>query len=462
MPLSKSVLCAVWAISLRLHEIRLADLRLSLRVRIFVVLSAVLAAGALILGVAAWQSASVAANQAYDRLLSGGTVQIAENVYVQGGVLTLDPPAAAIATLSAFDLVFYKVVDPRGVVVAGYEDVPSSASQDDIRSGVVLEDGDYHGRPVRIATVARRIDDATAGGWATIVVAQTVEARQALARNLTLKALAVIAVMSLLALIATGAAVTLALRPLTRIEREIIARRPDDLRPIAAERPREIRNLVRAIDDFMLRLSHRMAMMQRFIADAAHQIRTPLAALDAQLEVLTHSTAVNRENVVARIRERTSELGRLTGQLLDHAMVIHRADVALMVPVDLNALVKTVLAQAVPLSLPREVSVAFLPAEPALVVAGDAVSLREAIGNIINNGLTHGARSRIVVSVGVDQAAAWVEVADDARVSVGHRMGSLRHLKRVRTRLARVWGSPLLQRSRARTEEGCPSHVTMT
>lgn len=376
-------------------------------------LSAVMAGGAVILGLAAWQYASVAARQAYDRLLSGGTVQIAENVYVQGGVLTLDPPAAAIATLSAFDLVFYKIVDPRGVVVAGYEDVPSTAPPEDIRAGVVLEDGNYHGRPVRIATVSRRIDDPRAGGWATVVVAQTVEARQALARDLTLKALIVIAVMSLLALLATGYAVTLALKPLTRIEREIVARRPDDLRPIAAEPPLEIRNLVHAIDDFMRRLSDRMAMMQRFIADAAHQIRTPLAALDAQVEILTHAPAAKRGGTVARIRERTSELGRLTGQLLDHAMVIHRADTAVGAPIDLNALVKTVLATAVPLSLPREVDIAFLPADPSPVVVGDAVSLREAVGNIVDNALTHGARSQVTVRVGADQAAAWIEVADD-------------------------------------------------
>lgn len=398
-----------WGISLQLSE-----LRLSLRFRIIAVLTVVLAVGAIVLGAAAWHSSSLAAQQAYDRLLRGGAVQIAENVYVQGGVVAVDPPVSTIATLADYDLVFYKVVDPRGIVVAGYEDLATGADPVDIKAGVVLEDGLYQGQPVRIATLARQIDLPGTNNWATIVVAQTTEARRALARDLTLKALGVIAVMSLLALLAAAYAVTLALKPLTRIEREIAARRPDDLRPIAAEPPVEVRNLVEAIDDFMRRLSERMAIMQRFIADAAHQIRTPLAALDAQVEILIGTPPSRRKaDTVKRIHERTAELGRLTGQLLDHAMVIHRKDAAMTAPVDLNALAKAVLAKAVPLSLAREVDIAFAPAETAPVVTGDAVSLREALGNLIDNALKHGAHSRLVVTVGEGAEGPWIDVADD-------------------------------------------------
>lgn len=398
-----------WVISLLLSE-----LRRSLRVRIIAVLTAVLTTGAIVLGFAAWHSSSLAARQAYDRLLSGGAVQIAENIYVQGGVVTVDPPVSAIATLAAYDLVFYKVVDPRGVVVAGYDDLASDADPVEIRAGVVLEDGVYQGQPVRIASLARQLELPGTNNWTTIVVAQTTEARRALARDLTLKAVGVIAVMSVLALLATAYAVTLALKPLTRIEREIASRRPDDLRPIAAEPPVEIRNLVQAIDGFMQRLSERMAIMQRFIADAAHQIRTPLAALDAQVEILIGTPASRRKaETVKRIHERTAELGRLTGQLLDHAMVIHRKDAAATAAVDLNQLAKSVLAKAVPLSLPREVDIAFVPAEPSPIVNGDAVSLREALGNLIDNALKHGAHSRLVVTVGDVDGGAWIEVADD-------------------------------------------------
>ena len=391
-----------------------SELQLSLRFRIVAVLAAVLVTGAAVLGVVAWHSAAVAAQQAYDRLLSGGAVQIAENVFVQGATVAVEPPVSAIATLSAYDLVFYKVVDPRGVVIAGYEDLASDADPVAARRGTVLEDGQYLGQPVRIATLAREVDLPDSRGWVTIVIAQTVEARRALAWDLTFKALAIIAVVSLCALAATAWALGLALEPLTRIEREIAGRKPDDLRPIGVAPPVEISALVHAIDGFMRRLSDRMALMQRFIADAAHQIRTPLAALDAQLEILQATPSARRKaEAIQRVRERAAELGRLTGQLLDHAMVIHRSDAMAAQPVALNPLAKSVLAKAVPLSLPREVDIAFLPDAAEPVVAGDAVSLREALGNLIDNALKHGARGRLTVAIGSDEAMGWVEVADD-------------------------------------------------
>ncbi|KUM26947.1 histidine kinase [Mesorhizobium loti] len=411
MPRSKSARCAGWDINLPPR-----DLRLSLHARIIAVLTMVLGCGAILLGFLAWQSTSLAAQQAYDRLLAGGTIQIAENVYLQGDVVALDPPVAAVATLSAYDMVFYKVVDPRGVVVAGYDDLSSRAKPTAIRQGVVIEDGRYQGQRVRIATLGRQIEGTQMGGWATIIVAQTVNARTALAWNLAAKAFLIIGAMSVLALLAVGFAVRFALKPLTRIEQEITQRRPDDLRPIQASPPLEIRNLVQSIDDFMRRLSERMAATQRFIADAAHQIRTPLAALDAQVEVLSNMPPSRRTpETIDRIRGRANELARLTGQLLDHAMVIHRADTAKFAPIDLNAFAKATLATGVPLSLPREVDIVFQPSDVSPVIPGDVISLREALGNLIDNALRHGAASRLLVVVGAGEDEAWVEVLDDGK-----------------------------------------------
>ena len=143
-------------------------------------------------------------------------------------------------------------------------------------------------------------------------------------------------------------------------------------------------------------------------------IRTPLAALDAQVEVLRAAPASpRRDEILGRIRDRTTELGRLISQLLDHAMVIHRMDFAQTAAVNLNVLAKSVLAKSVPLSMPREVDIAFAPAAIEVQIDGDAVSLSEALANLIDNALTHGARSRLLVSVGADDDMAWIEVADD-------------------------------------------------
>lgn len=386
----------------------------SINARILGLVAGVLAAGAIILGCLASYAAATAAQEAYDRLLGSGAVQFAENVFVQGGVVTLDPPASTISGLAAYDLIFYRIVDPRGIVVAGSEDLYSLALPEETQRELVFEDGVYAGEPVRMATISKRIENQAVTGWAEITVAQTIHARTALANRLTYEALGVIGVMFLLAILATALSLRFALKPLIQIEKEIQSRDPDDLSPIHAEPPVEIRNLVQAIDEFMRRLSERMAMFQRFIGDAAHQMRTPLAALDAQVEMLSHAksdAAVN--DAISRIKERNNELGRLTGQLLDHAMILHRIDSSKLDPVDINELVRLVMAKAVPLSMSREIDISFMPAKPDVVIPVDPVSLREAVSNLISNALAHGATSRLEVEVKALPAGASIIIRDD-------------------------------------------------
>jgi two-component system sensor histidine kinase TctE len=394
-------------------KLRKFDLRYSLHTRIITFIGLILAAGAILLGFAAWQYATVAARESYDKLLIGGAVQIAENVYVQGSVVTLDPPVAMLSTLSAYDLVFYKVVDPRGVVIAGDRDLLSGVQPTRTHEGVTLADGLFQGRPVRIATIGKKLDNPRVGGWTEIVIAQTLTARQTLAWDLTEKAVELIAVMSVLALSAGALSVRIALAPLRRLENEISSRKPEDLRPIRVEPPNEVKALVGAIDDFMRRLSDRIDRMQRFIGDAAHQIRTPLASIDAQAEMLCAADGIVDSAAVAQLRQRILELGRLSSQLLDHAMIIHRSEAVAFKPVDLGKLAKSTLAQAVPLSLEREVSVSFHINDGNMVVLGDEISLREAISNLIHNALKHGAPTRLALDVSRNLEFVWVTVSDD-------------------------------------------------
>lgn len=375
-------------------------------------LAAILVLGAAVLSLAAFQYAALAARDAYDRLLVGGAVQIAENIFLQGGVVTLDPPAAAIATLSAYDLVFYSVTDPRGIVVAGYGDLPLAATPERLMQGVVLEDGLYQGAPVRIAGLVRKVDGAPGDGWTRIIVAQTLRARAGLTWDLAFKAFAMIATMSVLALAAAALSLRLVFSPLTRIEREIAGRAPDDLSPIALTPPPEVRALVEAIDGFMARLKERIEMMQRFIADAAHQIRTPLAAMDAQVELLEVDDPEQAAQL-ERLRTRVAELGRLTSQLLDHAMVLHRAAAQRRAPTDLNELAKAVLARAVPLTLDREIAIGFTPLDGPAVLEVDAISVGEALANLIHNALVHGARRRVSLAVEKSAGGIALRVRDD-------------------------------------------------
>jgi two-component system sensor histidine kinase TctE len=387
----------------------------SLYERIIVVLAVIFGLGGVALGMAAWFYARIAADEAYDRLLVAAALQIAESIYAQEGAVSVDPPVAAFETLSLSnnDRIFYKVTDTSGTVLTGYGDL-SSIQQSPVTEEPVLTDGEYRGFPIRIAAVGRFISDPAIGGWARVTLAQTREARGELAGDLTQKALLLVLAMTGLGFTGALFAVRRALEPLARIEREIRSRDPNDLRPLDVETPQEIQVLVSTINLFMERLNGRIALMQRFIADAAHQIRTPLASLASQLDLLsTDPTPARREQHLERVKERTSELERLTNQLLSHAMIIHRAEVAEFEAVELVGLARQTLISAVPLSLEREVDISFNASPDPVYIKGDAVSLREALSNLIHNAFKHGAATQLEVRVFAEGDAAVVEVVDD-------------------------------------------------
>lgn len=389
----------------------------SLHARVAVLLASVLGCASLGIILAGWYYARLTADGAYDTLLRAGAAQIAENTYQQGAMLVADPPVSVLAALSAGDRAGYKVVDPRGVVVAGAGDlelVGLEAERETLRRrGWLLLDGSWRGEAVRIAVTTRRLDT----GWAEMAVAQTLHGRTGLARDLAGKAVLAVLVLNGLALGAALLATRRALAPLERVQAALRERDPRDLSPLQAEVPPEIAGVIAALNGFMARLDQRIGMMQRMIGDAAHQLRTPLAALASQIDLLlVEQDAARREAQRQRIAERTGQLGRLAGQLFNHAMVTHRADLAPRAPVDLVALARQALLD-LPVSNPawaRHAPTLGLDApEAPLAIPGDAVSLREALLNLLNNAVQHGAPGRLEVRLRREAGEAVLEVVDD-------------------------------------------------
>ena len=388
--------------------------RSSLFWRLAGLISAILLGGAAVLAFAASNYAETAADDAYDRVLFGAARQISETLSAESGVVEAQVPVSALETLSISRSarIYYRIATAGAANVTGYEDLPFPPGAEAGGAGPFVGDTTFKGHPIRIAAVGRYF--AEADGWVMTVVGQTLEARNALARDLTFKAMVLVGIMSFLALAGVIVAIRLALRPLTDIEAALLKRPPNVLTPLDVEAPAEIATLISAINNFMERLAGRLAAMQRFIADSAHQIRTPLTALTGQVELLAaEKDQARRKHHIERVKARTAELARLTNQLLSDAMVSHRAETMGQSEVDVAMLAREALAGAVPISLDRDITVAFdAPAEPVLM-RGDAVSLREAFKNVIENATQHGARSLLRVIVRQTGTGIEIEVADD-------------------------------------------------
>lgn len=393
--------------------IRLKD---SLFSRLMTRVAAVLALGAAALVTAAWFYARAAADDAYDRLLLGAAFQMSDSLIITEGQLNFELPPSAfdLLGLAQRDRIFYRVIDPRGQTLTGYPDLNTRASPDESRKGPKLENGQYRGAAVRIVTVARALTQASGPGWTYVMVAQTTEARQSLAAELTWRAVILVMAMSALALVGSAFAVRFSLRPVAELGEAIEGRDPQDLTPVGGSAPRELLPFVEAINHFIRRLDERIKLLQRYVADSAHQIRTPLTALSAQVSLINEdSLAPDDRRHLERVRNRTAELARFTNQLLNHAMVIHRFDSAQLGPVSLNDAARTAFRAAIPITVDPDLVVSFEPAEGDPVVTGDMLSLREAIVNVIDNALRHGARSRLDVRVEKREGGARVVVEDD-------------------------------------------------
>jgi two-component system, OmpR family, sensor histidine kinase TctE len=354
----------------------------SLATRLALSVALVLVVGGTAVALAAFAYGRQAAEQAFDRLLIGAADQIAGSISIQGGRVLVDIPASAfeLLALAPDDRLLYAVLDPDGRLVTGYEGVGRPAAR--------FATGNFGGEPVRLIRVSRQFAERDYAGTVDVVVGQTTLARDALAREITRSALVGVGLVALLMAGLAVFAIRSALAPLRRIEAGLAVREPRDLTPLDVAVPREIGALVGTINRFMARQARQFEIMRNLIADASHQLRTPIAAMRAQAELAADEPEPARQlAIVARIHDRAVGLSRLTDQLLNHALVIHRADAAPHDPVDLRSIAIRIVEET---DAGADDLLLDLPEDP-VACRGDALSLAEAGKNLVNNALRHGA-----------------------------------------------------------------------
>jgi two-component system, OmpR family, sensor histidine kinase TctE len=378
----------------------------SLTVRLVTLLAIILTAGTAIFGLAALAYGRQAADEAYDRLLSGAAFQISEQVIAEQGRIVVDLPVAAfdLLALAPRDRVFYRILTEDGTTITGDPDLAAPPDRTPLagnrRSTPVIFSTRYSDEPIRAVALRKQFTERDVKGQVIIVVGQTQQARNALAADIARKALLLLMIAGMVTLACVGLAIRLSLRPLHRIETELVRRDPKDLSPLRLTPPREVKALAEAIDGFMARLKRRVDVTQTLVSDAAHQLRTPITAIRAQAEIGRDETSPEiLRDIVSRIHRRSIGLARLADQLLSQATMIHRGEAVPLAPVDLNEIVRRAVEECMQ-SLPLEPDAIELALPSgAVLISGDAFSLVEAVKNLISNGLRHGvAPVRIAVA----------------------------------------------------------------
>lgn len=382
----------------------------SLRARLLRMLLPPIAALLVLGALVAYYPSIEPATKAYDQALIDVGISLGTYIHADtsGYRLTLPVAVDQVLRRDAYDTVYYQVVGPNGEQVAGDDGLPEPHGAEPL-DGSVSYNAVYKGQRVRAVALPAQCGDALC----RVVVAETMVKRNRLARDILFSTLLPEMLIAFATLVIVWFGVKRGLGPLARLSDEIKERSPGDLRPVdAAGTPEEARPLVSALNDLLAQLSQASRNQQRFLANAAHQLRTPLAGLQAHTELaLSKPLPEPARSELEHVHQATIRTARLANQLLALARAEPgaRGDAA---HVNLKALVETEADAWVHQALARDVDLGFDLASAS--VRGDAFLLREALANLVHNGIEYTPRGgRVTVRTGERDGCVFAEVEDD-------------------------------------------------
>ncbi|MBE3636745.1 sensor histidine kinase [Mangrovicoccus algicola] len=351
----------------------------------------------------------------YDNTLLTVALTISRDVMISEGDM-LKTQLLTSLTGALGDTLYYRIVGPDGAWITGYSDAPPRPAA--LAAAAPGEPQVYDSRvgamPVRVLSISEAMHDRPLDGVVTVEVWTTVNQRRALSMELLGQT-----AIQFAAILAAAAAllwfgIHSGLRPLRRLEEAILARSPQDLQPIRRAVPAELSTLVAAMNGLFARLDRAFVLRDAFISDSAHQIRTPVAAIQARAEAcLTAPDEARLRQRVAALAEAARAAGRLVNQLLSQERVRGRELRSMAEPVDLAALMAATTRDFAAGALSRGIDVSFdIDGDPRPVTA-DPVMLGEMLTNLLENAVAHGgAGGWIAVTLRFCSGEAVLEVAD--------------------------------------------------
>ena len=368
-----------------------------------------------------YRQALRSADTAYDRTLLASAKSIGELLEVTGSGPQRRLKATVVySALEPFEAdnrsrMFYKVTGFDGEMASGFEDLPAwrgSLPNKGLYAALVDFYNDrYRGEAVRVAVLLQPVAGVGGQGMATIQVAETLELRQTLARQILIDTLwrqaALVAVIGALVFVV----VQRATRPVRELSDRLTARSENDLRPIeAADAPRELQPLVDATNHVMARLAHLLEHQKRFVRDTSHQLRTPLAVLKTQVQSALRGDVEPAQALVeiGHTVERATELANQMLALAKVEQLRQQADAPLL---DWAPIVRAVALDLAALMAANRLD--FCIATTPSPVRAHEWALRELTRNLLHNAIKQTpAGSQLSVTVG--HAATWacLSIAD--------------------------------------------------
>ena len=380
----------------------------------------------------AYGIAFTSASHAYDRALLDTALALSEQVRVFEGqpYVTLTRQAQQILLTDRYDQVFYAVLGPNGNVVSGHRGLPHPPGplREEER---IYYDGWYGGEQVRVAALSLNKD----GIPVLVLAAETDTKRSSLAKEILLGMLLPVGALLLMTLGFVWYGIRAGLRPLDALRRELAQRSHHDLRSVETPVPVELQPVINEINKLLARLDLSLTAQRSFVSDAAHQLRTPIAALQAQVELaLDETNPGNRKRQLDQIRVATARLSHLAHQLLALARA-EPGGLAASETLSVPDLAHRCAEIWLPAALKKGIDLGF-ELEPA-TVQGSPLLLQELLGNLMDNAIRYTpGGGNVTVRCGVHSGQAFLGVDDNGPGVVASEREA------VFDRFHRVAGSP--------------------
>ena len=347
-----------------------------------------------------WLVAQDIAGKPFDRALEFNVQALAKFVVVKNNQVqfNLTGPAREILRADDTDLVYYQVRGARGEFLAGERNLPQPTDEEKVQDNEVrLREDTINGEEIRVAYTWIKLDlksDGKSSVNVLVQVAETLEKRKTLATEIVKGTMVPQFVTLPLAVLLVWLALVRGIKPLAQLEKRIRARKPDDMSPLDDTAvPEEVAPLVSSINDLLSRLKVSLTTQKRFLADAAHQLKTPLAGLRMQADLAQRETNADElKKSLKHIGKSSVRATHMVNQLLALARAETTGHSLAKQSLDLVSIASEVMADSVPRAIEKQIDLGYDGPEPggrATQLEGNPTLLKELVRNLLDNAIAY-------------------------------------------------------------------------